>query len=140
MTIKARKPHFDEPFSYDKAAAHHIIVSSLVFIGNINAEPSWTRPGSTFTRLEVLGVTSRRHNSNRVGPGFRPGDAFLHYGTGEGLVIARGRSPRGRYVYQMRSLKPTERTMLAIGIKAAERDLRWRRNSYCEHTRRVAAR
>lgn len=139
MTIKARKPHFDEPFSYEYGTAHHI-GNVLIFIGNINGAPSWARIGSSFTRLDVLGVTSGRYTQGTVGRGFRPGDAFLHYSTGEGLVIARGRNESGHRVAQMRELKTTERTMLARAIKTAERELRWRLNSYCEDARRVAMR
>jgi len=135
--IKASLPDEGTPFS----PAHFERRFSLVYVGNINGTPSdWIRYGSSFTRLDVLGETSRRFNSRTVGSGFRPGDAFVQYETGEGGVIARGMNRHGVRRYILRPMKPSERRGLAAGIRTAERELRWRRNSYCEDARRAAMR
>ena len=133
--IKATKPTPPEPLKYDAANA-----VSLIFVGNIAGGDSWARIGSGFNRLDVLGVTSRRYSSKVVGRGFRPGDGFLHYSTGEGLVVARGRNGHGALLYHLREMRPTERAILKAGIRTAERELRWRCNSYCEDARRAAMR
>ena len=133
--IKATKPTPPEPLKYDAANA-----VSLIVVGNIAGGDSWARIGSGFNRLDVLGVTSRRYSSKAVGRGFRPGDGFLHYSTGEGLVIARGRNGHGEKVYHLREMRPAERAILKAGICTAERELRWRHNSYCEDARRAAMR
>jgi hypothetical protein len=135
--IKASLPDEGTPFS----PAHFERRFSLVYVGNINGTPSdWIRYGSSFTRLDVLGVYSRRFGGTTVGRGFRPGDAFVQYETGEGRVIARGMNTHGAWLYTLRPMKPSERRGLAAGIRTAERELRWRRNSYCEDARRAAMR
>jgi len=138
--IKATKPKQDEPFRYEPGE-NLTLVLSLIFVGNIAGEKSWARIGSSFNRLDVLGVSStRRYNSKQVGRGFKPGDGFVHYSTGERLVIARGRNGHGELVYRLREMHPTEQALVARGIRTAERELRWRRDSYCEDARRAATR
>ncbi len=128
--IKASKPIYAEPFQYDNNATY-TIAFSLIFVGNIAGGDSWARVASGWNRLDVLGVSKRRYNSKAVGRGFRPGDGFLHYSTGEGLVIARKRNKHGEQVYHLRDMRSAERIILTEGIRTAERELRWRRNSYC---------
>ena len=119
--IKATKPAPPEPFRYDSGATH-AIAFSLLFVGNINGAESWARIGSGFNRLDILGTPVKlKRASKRIGRGFRPGDAFVHYSTGERLVVARQRTPRGVVMYRLR-------------------ELRWRRGSYCEDARRAAMR
>ena len=138
--IKASKPKNVTPFQYESSASH-ARAFSLIFVGNIDGMPSeWARHGSAFTRLEVLGVSSHCVNTTQVGRGFRPGDAFVQYDTGDGRVIDRGSNAHGAKFYILRPMKPSERQGLARGIRTAERELRWRRNSYCEDARRAATR
>jgi hypothetical protein len=134
--IKASLPDDARPLRYPQDTGHWQRYL-LVYIGNINGTSSdWVRYGSSFTRLDVLGVSSRRFSSRTVGRGFRPGDAFVQYETGEGRVIARGMNRHGVGLYVLRPMTPSERRGLARGIRTAERELRWRRNSYCEDTKR----
>ena len=140
MTIKATKPAPPEPFRYDNGAAH-TIVFSLLFVGNINGAESWARIGSGWNRLDILGMpVKRKRASKRIGRGFRPGDAFVHYSTGERLVVVRQRNPRGVVVYRLREMRPAEQVLVTRGIRSAERELRWRRGSYCEDARRAERR
>jgi hypothetical protein len=135
--IKASKPENAKPFQYETGAAERAMAKSLIFVGNINGTPSeWARHGSAFTRLDVLGVSSRRFSSRTVGRGFSPGDAFVEHGTGDGRVIDRGTNGRGMQLYVLRPMKPPERQGLSRGIRTAERELRWRRGSYCEDEKR----
>jgi len=46
-------------------------------------------------------------------------------------VIARKRNKHGEQVYHLRDMRSAERIILTEGIRTAERELRWRRNSYC---------
>ena len=131
--IKASLPDAGTPLSPDHSERRF----SLVYVGNIDGTPSeWARHGSAFTRLDVLGVFSRRFGGTTVGRGFRPGDAFVQFDSGDGCVIAKGMNGHGAWLYTLRPMTPSERQGLARGIRTAERELRWRRNSYCEDTKR----
>jgi len=134
--IKATKPTPLEPFKYDAN-----IRFSLIFVGNIAGGDSWARIGSGFNRIDILGrPVKRKRTSKLIGSGFRPGDAFVHYSTGERLVVVRRRNPRGVIVYCLREMRPAEQVLVTRGIRTAERELRWRHNSYCEDARRAAMR
>mgnify|MGYP003658547857 FL=1 len=102
-----------------------------VYVGNINPSTNdFFKPAAIFRRAEIL-------SSNRgVSRGFNYGDMFVKYLCGSMVVIDKRQLKSGQKKCCFRSATPEEQQTVQHKMPLIERELKWRKNSYCESTTR----
>jgi hypothetical protein len=99
-----------------------------VYVCNVKGDlREWPRVGNTFKRVEVIGT--RYKESNKLPGGFKEGDCFVRFGSGETMTISREPNSRLRR-YIVREITSQELDDNAASFREVERKLRWRRKSY----------
>ena len=112
----------------DRRRSYITGTNDYVFVCNVLGDTrDWPRVGNTFKRVEVIGA--RYNRSNKLPGGFREGDCFVEFGSGETMTISREPNSRLRR-YIVREITSQELDDNAASFREVERDLRWRRGSY----------
>ena len=103
----------------------------FVYVGNaIQTKPLFFGIGSMFKRSSIY------HNATGLIKPFRYGDVFVRFINGEPAIVAKVKTHNQS---KTRLIEVTEQELKAveINITKLERELKWRRGSYCEDKRRV---
>ena len=121
--VKEQKPH--------KVYYQHI--SRLyAYVRNINSdiEPFFS-VGTIWKRSDIMSANRGIHSP------FRVGDIFIKYVTGAVFVLDKRRIKCGQLKPYLRQATDQEATTIQDVIPLVERELKWRKGSYCESTARV---
>jgi hypothetical protein len=116
--IEERKPHKVQNQHIDKMYA---------YVGNTNPILNgFFQPGAIFRTTEIM-------SSNRgVHAGFHYGDIFVKYLCGSAVVIAQRKIKSGQKKPFFRVTTPDEKQAIKHIMPLVERELKWRKDSYCE--------
>lgn len=112
----------------DRRRSYITGTNDYVFVCNVLGDTrDWPRVGNTFKRVEVIGA--RYNQSNKLPGGFREGDCFVEFGSGQTMLICEKEEEEFKR-YTIREATAQERLVHAKSFRLVERDLRWRRGSY----------
>ena len=112
----------------DRRRSYITGTNDYVFVCNVLGDTrEWPRVGNTFKRVEVIGA--RYNQSNKLPGGFRAGDCFVEFGSGQTRLICEKEEEEFKR-YTIREATAQERLVHAESFRLVERDLRWRRGSY----------
>ena len=105
--------------------------SLYAYVGKINpSKNDFFKPAAIFRRAEILS------SSRGVSRGFNYGDMFVKYLCGSMVVIDKRQLKSGQKKPCFRSATPEEQQTMQHKMPLIERELKWRKNSYCESTTR----
>ena len=113
---KEEKPHkvYNQHANRMYAYVGHIILGAFF------------KPGAIFRRAEIM------NSSRGVSKPFKYGDILVKYTTGSLVVIDKRQLKSGQKKPCFRSATPDEQQAIKHIMPLVERELKWRKNSYCE--------
>ena len=93
--------------------------------------------GSMWKQNEIMKKYKReKKQAGYIHKPFLVGDVFVDYFTGDVLILRKTEYKTGHNRPYFEKANKKERQFLSKWIRSVERDLKWRKGSYCENKRR----
>jgi len=109
-----------------------------VYVKHIDgSENEIISPGSMWKQNDIMKLyKASKKKAGFIHKPFMVGDVFVHYISGEVLILEKTTYKKGVNYPYFEKANSTQLQLLKQWLKIVERDLRWRKGSYCESEKR----